>query len=153
MEDKKVQPGFQTEWSTPEERKKDIVYSKIVISPPIYLHPLTITYISDANGIQTQVAYKLVMSREIKNLFGSSSVIDIPTARKHLEELCFPYDIHVSKLNPFLIETKPQRPNLVLVHKVERLLGVDELRQLQIRCKGIKDTFYKYCKDFKSSKR
>lgn len=69
--------------------KKEIVYSKIVISPPIYLHPLTITYISDANGIQTQVAYKLVMSREIKNLFGSSSVIDIPTARKHLKNYVF----------------------------------------------------------------
>lgn len=142
----KVEPGFQTEWSTPQQRdeiKKALQYSRIDISPLIYLHPMVISYTKDAEKFQTNIAYKwLLPEATTKRIaeFGMSTHV----LRHHLENICYDYGVLVQRFNPFALKSGANKYHVVLVYKIDEFLGADQIRQMQIKFSNIRKQFNTY---------
>ncbi len=140
----KVEPGFQTEWSTPQQRdeiKKALQYSRIDISPLIYLHPMVISYSKDAEKFQTSIAYKWVIPQKIANQINSGHLSYL---RNTLEIICRDYGVVIQRFNPFALKSSANKYHVVLVYKIDEFLGADQIRQMQIKFSNIRKQFNTY---------
>lgn len=140
----KVEPGFQTEWSTPQQRdeiKKALQYSRIDISPLIYLHPMVISYSKDAEKFQTSIAYKWLIPQRMANKIVGASVVAL---RHRLEVICADHNVLIQRFNPFALKSSANKYHVVLVYKIDEFLGADKIRQMQIKFSNIRKQFNTY---------
>lgn len=152
-ENEKITPGFQTEWKTPNydksdtEMSKQLAYSRIVISPPLFLHPMVITYSQDAEKFQTNIACKWRLAKDVE-----TKVLKLMTTqqnvviglRKTLDSYCFEKDILVQRFNPFAPKDSNNPYHVVLIYRTDSFLGADNIRQMQIKFSAIKKDFYNH---------
>lgn len=126
-----------SEWEDVNNGKRQYLpdISTLKISPPLYRHPLTITYTfttpSSTNPIgiiQTNIAYKIRFSVEQTERL----CMDIVRYRKKLENLCKDHDVLVSRFNPLALKDSLNKWQMVLVYKEDTLLDTAGIRQKQI---------------------
>lgn len=129
--------NFTTPWEDVNNGKRQYLpdISTLKISPPLYRHPLTITYtfttpssINPIGIIQTNIAYKIRFSVEQTERL----CMDIVKYRNKLVNLCKEHDILISRFNPLAMKTSTNKWQMVLVYKEDTLLDAANIRHKQI---------------------